>query len=95
MKKYLGIVKIYDGHMGGVNIIIKSKTYDNANLINEWFKLYPNSEHIMLHNTKELNSMFEIFRDMTPINDEEKQEMKKNKVLYKRLMSKNDDEVVK
>ena len=86
MKKYLGIVKIYDEHMGGVDIIIKSKTYDDETLINEWFNMYPNSEHVMLQNTQELDSMFEIFRDMTPITEEEKQSMEKVKVLYKRLM---------
>ncbi len=90
MKKYLGIVKIYDEHMGGVNIIIKSKTYDDETLINEWFNLYPNSEHVMLQNTQELDSMFEIFRDMTPITEDEKQSMEKVKVLYKRLMSESD-----
>ena len=91
MKKYLGIVKIYDKYMSGVNIIIKSRTYDDETLINEWFKLYPGSEHIMLQNTKELDSMFEIFRDTTPLTDEEKQEMGRVKVLYKRLISEEDD----
>ena len=87
MKKYLGIVKIYNESMSGVNIIIKSKTYDDEVLINKWFNLYPNSEHIMLQNTEELDSMFEIFKDMTPITEDEKQSMEKVKVLYKRLMS--------
>ena len=87
MKKYLGIVKIYDECMSGANIIIKSRTYDDETLINEWFNLYPNSEHVMLQNTQELDSMFEIFRDMTPITDEEKQLMEQAKVLYRRLMS--------
>ena len=79
MKKYLGIVKIYDEFMSGVNIIIKSRTYDDEALINEWFNLYPNSEHIMLHNTKDLDSMFEIFRDMTPITEEEKKQWRELK----------------
>ena len=87
MKKYLGIVKIYNEYMSGVNIIIKSRTYDDKKLINEWFNLYPNSEHLILENTKELDSMFEIFRDMTPITEEEKQSMEQTKVLHKRLMS--------
>ncbi len=87
MKKYLGIVKIYDEYMSGINIRIKSRTYDDETLINEWFNLYPNSEHVMLQNTQELDSMFEIFRDMTPITDEEKQSMEQAKVLYRRLMS--------
>ena len=90
MKKYLGIVKIHDEYMSGVNIIIKSRTYDDETLINEWFNLYPNSEHVMLQNTQELDSMFEIFRDRTPITEEEKQSMEKVKVLYKRLMSEDD-----
>ena len=90
MKKYLGLVKIYDEYMSGINIIIKSRTYDDEKLINEWFNLYPNSEHVMLQNTQELDSMFEIFRDMTPIIDEEKQSMEQAKVLYRRLMSESD-----
>lgn len=90
MKRYLGIVKIYDEYMGGVNIIIKSRTYDDETLINEWFNLYPNSEHVILQNTQELDSMFEIFRDMTSITEEEKQSMEKTRVLYKRLISECD-----
>ena len=73
--------------MSGVNIIIKSKTYDDKTLIHEWFNLYPNSAHIILKNTKELDSMFEIFRDMTPITKEEKHSMEKTKILHRRLTS--------
>ena len=87
MKKYIGIVKIYNENMSGLNIKILSKTYDDTKSIKEWFNLYPNSEHIMLLNTKELDSMFEIFRDMTPITEEEKQLQEKAKVLYKKLIS--------
>ena len=91
MKKYLGIVKICDEHMSGVNIIIKSRTYDDEALMNEWFKLYPGSEHVMLQNTQELDSMFEIFNDMTPLTDEEKQDNERVKTLYKSLISKTGD----
>ena len=77
--------------MSGINIIIKSRTYDDKALINEWFNLYPDSEHIMLDNTKDLDSMFEIFRDMTPVTEEEKKSMERAKVLYKRLMSKEEN----
>ena len=87
MKKYIGIVKIYDECMSGVNVNLLSKVYDDVELINKWFSLYPDSEHIILQNTKELDSMFEIFRDMTPITEDEKQVMRKNKMLYKRLIS--------
>ena len=44
----------------------------------------------MLQNTNELDSMFEIFKDMTPITKEEKQDMKRVKVLHKKLMSENE-----
>ena len=87
MKKYLGIVKIYEEYMGKVNVILKSKTYDEELSIYEWFKLYPESEHVILENNTELDEMFEIFRDMTPITEEEKQLMEEAKVLYKKLTS--------
>ena len=72
MKKYLGIVKIYDECMGGLDIVIKSKTYDDESLLEKWFDLYPNSKHIKLLNTEELDSMFKIFEDTTSITEEEK-----------------------
>ena len=87
MKKYIGIIKIYDEYMGGVNIKLLSKTYDDKELMNKWFDLYPNCEHVILLNTKGLDSMFKIFRDITPITEEEKNEVKKAKILLKRLMS--------
>lgn len=46
--------------------------------------MYPNSEHIILNNTEKLNSMFEIFKDMSPVTKEEKESMENAKVLYKK-----------
>lgn len=87
MKKYLGLVKIYNEGMSGVTIKILSKTYDDIDTMNKWFNLYPNSEHVLLMNTNELDLMFEDFRDRTPITDEEKEFIKKGKQLLKRLMA--------
>lgn len=86
MKKLLGIVKLYDESMNGINIKILSRTYDEVELINKWFDLYPDSEHVILNNTQELNSMFEIFKDMTPITQEEKDSIKNAKKLLYKLM---------
>lgn len=86
MKKFLGIVKLYNESMNGTNIKILSKTYDEIELINKWFDLYPGSEHIILNNTQELNSMFEIFKDMTPVTQEEKDSIKSAKKLLYELM---------
>ncbi|MBQ4263688.1 MAG: hypothetical protein IJB83_05580 [Bacilli bacterium] len=86
MKKYLGIIKVYSEHMSGVNVKILSKTYDDINLIKLWFDLYPGSEYVILENTKELDSMFEFFKDMTPITEEEKEIVEKARVLYKKMM---------
>ena len=44
MKKFLGIVKLYNESMNGTNIKILSKTYDEIKLINKWFDLYPGAE---------------------------------------------------
>ena len=40
----------------------------------------------LLENTNELDAMFEIFKDMTPITKEEQEELKKARILYKKLM---------
>ena len=85
MKKFLGIVKLYDESMSGINIKILSRTYDEVELINKWFDLYPDAEHVLLNNTQELNSMFEIFKDMTPITQEEKDSIKNAKKLLKSM----------
>lgn len=86
MKRFLGIVKLYNESMNGTNIKLLSKTYDEIELINKWFDLYPDSEHVILNNTQELNSMFEIFEDMTPITQEEKDSIKSAKKLLYELM---------
>lgn len=86
MKKYLGIIKVYSEYMSGVNVKILSKTYDDINLIKLWFDLYPGSEYVILENTKELDSMFEFFKDMTPVTEEEKEIVEKARVLYKKMM---------
>ena len=89
MKKYLGIVKRYHESMSGIRIEILTKRYNDSSLIDEWFKLYPNCEHVMLNNNKKLDSMFDIFEDMTPITEEEKRSMQRTMKLYKDLMSDN------
>ena len=86
MKKYLGIIKIYEDYMSGTNIKLLTKTYDDIETMNLWFSMYPNREYVLLENTPELDSMFEIFRDMTPITEEEKDEMQNTEQLYLKLM---------
>lgn len=87
MKKYLGLIKIYDEHMAGTCVRLLSKTYDDVNLINLWFNMYPNQEHVIFENNEKLDSMFEIFKDMTPVTEEEKESMSQAKKLYKKLMN--------
>ena len=86
MKKYLGIIKIYEDYMSGTNITLLTKTYDDKETMNIWFNMYPNREYVLLENTPELDSMFEIFKDMTPITNKEKEEMENAKVVYKKLI---------
>lgn len=86
MKKYLGIVKEHFEGMTGLQISLLSRTYDDIDLINKWFDLYPNSEHTILLNNEELDSIFEVFKDMTPITDDEKKSMEEAKRLLRNLM---------
>lgn len=86
MKKYLGIIKIYEDYMSGTNVKLLTKTYDDIETMNIWFSMYPSREYVLLENTPELDSMFEIFRDMTPITEDEKEEMEVTNQLYLKLM---------
>ena len=86
MKKYLGIIKIYEDYMSGTNVKLLTKTYDDIETMNIWFSMYPSREYVLLENTPELDSMFEIFKDMTPITEEEKTEMEDANQLYLKLM---------
>ena len=88
MKKYLGIVKKEVRHMGGISVELLSKSYDEEDLIKSWFELYPDCEHVLLLNTKELDSMFSTFEDLTPISDEEKEIAKKAKKILEKIMNK-------
>lgn len=85
MDKYLGIIKLYDDGMSGTSVKLLSKTYNDLHSLKKWLSLYPNSEYVVLNNTQKLDSMFEIFRDMTPITEEEKQEMENTKMLLRNL----------
>ena len=69
----MGLVKIEVENFGGLDLKILSRTYDE---LNDWFKLYPKSQHVILENNEQLDEMFEIFRDVTPVTDEEKEEEK-------------------
>ena len=86
MKKYLGVIKIYTDYMGGADVKIISKTCNNTKILNTWFEMYPDSEHVLLENTKELDSMFKFFEDPTPITIKEQKNAVKAKKLYKKLM---------
>ena len=53
IKKYIGIVKNYHGCMSGCRIELLSKFYDDHATFQQWFNLYPESEHIILENMHE------------------------------------------
>lgn len=87
IKKYIGIVKNYHDCMSGCRMELLSKFYDDHATFQQWFNLYPESEHIILENTEELYNMFSIFEDRRhPITEEEKQDIEEGKKLYKKLM---------
>ena len=89
MKKYIGIVKAINEGMSGVSYKLITKFSNDLEYISLWFELYPNSEHIILNNTKELEDFFFPFEDMIAVNEEDKKEEEKRRVLYKNFMEKD------
>ena len=84
IKKYIGIVKNYHENMVWCRIELLSKFYNDCNTFQEWFNLYPESEHIILENTEELYNMFSIFEDRRhPITEEKKQNIEEGKKCIK------------
>lgn len=86
MKKYIGIVRLDRYCMAGLNCVIKVKTYDNLDDMNKWFEINKNSNHVLLENTEDLERLFNLFYDNTPVSEEEIIEHDKAKRLYKKLM---------
>lgn len=54
---YLGLIE--------VNGTLISKTSNDIEEIYSWFSMYPDSNHALLHNRKELDEMFGIFKEPT------------------------------
>lgn len=77
MKKYLGIVKITNESMIGINIEIHTRFSNSKSYIEKWFKLFPNSKTIILDNTRELQDFFEDFEDYSPVTKKEKEKAQK------------------
>jgi hypothetical protein len=86
IKKYLGIVIKETESMGGLDRQVLTKTYNKKETLDTWFNMYPNSKHIILDNTLELNLFFEEFYDLTPVTEEEKKEAEETRKIYKKLM---------
>jgi hypothetical protein len=53
---YLGLIKLEDGKL-------ISKTSNDIEEIYSWFSMYPDYSHALLHNRKELDEMFEMFKE--------------------------------
>ncbi len=87
MKKYLGIVRKATESMVGLDIRILTKFSDRKQDLQQWIKLYPGSESIIMDNTEQLEHFFECFEDFTPMTADEKQNAQK---LYQELMQEND-----
>lgn len=73
MKKYIGILTVTNEYVYGLETKILTKTYDDKDLLEKWFLLYPDSPHIILENNEILDFIFKVFEDcLTPITEEEK-----------------------
>ena len=71
MNKYIGVIKLeWDSTIGKTTIYL-SKTYDDQESFYKWFTLYPNSEHVIMENNEQLEQKYGIYKDETPVTDEE------------------------
>jgi len=83
MKKHLGIIKVENESSIGVNVRILTKFSDSKSCLEEWMKLYPNHEKIILDNNELLENFFKDFEDFTPVTEQEKKRAQK---LYEKFM---------
>lgn len=86
MKKYLGMVKVEMECMTGIRVDLRVKYSDDMSYIEQWMKLYPNCDKIILENTPELDRFFWLFQDFgTAVTQEEREAGEK---AYRELMGK-------
>lgn len=83
MEKFLGIVKKETKSAIGVQVRLLTKFENSKEKLEEWMKMYPDAESIVLENTTELDLFFRDFEDYTPMTEEEK---RKAKEAYDNLM---------
>lgn len=85
MEKYLGMVNVVTEFMSGTKVELRVKFSDDKAYLEQWMKLYPNCEKLILDNTPELQRFFVAFQDETLVTREEKDRAEKS---YRELMSK-------
>jgi hypothetical protein len=82
MERYIGIVQINKKIETGITIDFKYRDFysDEKRIMRKWFSLYPKCKtqdlevkHVILPYTKDLEEMFGIYRDFTPLTKEEKE----------------------
>lgn len=87
MGKYLGIIKIVTWSQIGVNIQLKTKVFDSLETLEEWKKIYPGTESIILESNDSLESFFFDFDDFTLITKKQNENARK---MYEELMKSED-----
>ena len=73
MEKFIGIVKRETKSAIGVQVRLLTRFEDSKEKLEEWMKIYPDAESIVLENTTELDLFFRDFEDYTPMTEEEKE----------------------
>lgn len=76
MEKFIGIVKKETRTAIGVQTRLLTRFEDTKEKLDEWIKIYPGVESIVLDNTAELDQFFRDFEDYTPMTEEEKAKAK-------------------
>ena len=96
MERYIGIVQINEESMAGLTISFKYRDFysNEKRLLRKWFSLYPKCKtatkevkHVLLPYTKDLEEMFGIYRDFTPLTKKEEEQEDRIKKRTELLMN--------
>ena len=87
MGKYLGIIKIVTWSQIGANIQLKTKVSDSLETLEEWKRIYPGTESIILESNDSLESFFFDFNDFTLVTKKQKENARR---MYEEIMKSED-----
>ena len=67
MEKYIGLIKITNESMMGIDIKLLSRFASSKSYLEKWFRMYPDLEHVIIDNSEENESFFIDYEDISTV----------------------------